>query len=163
MHSGSNSSSTVLSNKKTKDKTGGGIQHKMKEAAGTLLYRQTIDGLEVLLVHPAGNYNRHSPWSIPKGEIKDNETAEAAARRETMEETSVKAEALVSLSYCEYSKSRKRVYCFTGPASASVVPKCDLHEVDKAEFLPLRQAKTLIHPDQLVFLERLEKTLKHHI
>lgn len=163
MHSGSNSSSTVLSNKKTKDKTGGGIQHKMKEAAGTLLYRQTIDGLEVLLVHPAGNYNRHSPWGIPKGEIKDSETAETAARRETFEETAVTAEALVSLGHCEYRKSRKRVHCFTGPASANITPICDLQEVDKAEFLPLRQARVLIHPDQLVFLERLEKTLKHHI
>jgi len=38
----------------------------MKESAGTLLYRHTPDGLEVLLVHPSGNYNRGKPWGIPK-------------------------------------------------------------------------------------------------
>ncbi len=30
----------------------------MKESAGTLLYRQGENGLEVLLIHPSGNYNR---------------------------------------------------------------------------------------------------------
>ena len=53
----------------------------MKQAGGTLLYRQTKDGLEVLLVHPSGNYNRKAPWSIPKGEADDGEEIEATARR----------------------------------------------------------------------------------
>ena len=39
----------------------------MKQSAGTLLYRDGPDGLEVLLVHPSGWYNRGKPWSIPKG------------------------------------------------------------------------------------------------
>jgi len=43
----------------------------MKQSAGTLLYRQGPDGLEVLLIHPSGNYNRKAPWSIPKGEPGD--------------------------------------------------------------------------------------------
>ena len=38
-----------------------------KIAAGTLLYRLTPAGCEVLLVHPSGNYNRGKPWSLPKG------------------------------------------------------------------------------------------------
>ena len=59
----------------------------MKESAGTLLYRRSQEGLEVLLVHASGNYNRHRPWSIPKGEVDGDEDPAATARRETLEET----------------------------------------------------------------------------
>src|SRR5262245_39759061 len=34
----------------------------MKQSSGTLLYRRAERGLEVLLVHPSGNYNRRAPW-----------------------------------------------------------------------------------------------------
>ena len=55
----------------------------MKQSAGTLLYRRNAEELEVLLVHPSGNYNRHKPWSIPKGEPDPDENdLEATARRE---------------------------------------------------------------------------------
>ena len=40
----------------------------MRQSAGILLYREGPQGLEVLLVHPSGAYNRRAPWSIPKGE-----------------------------------------------------------------------------------------------
>ena len=52
----------------------------MKQSAGTLLYRQGPDGLEVLLVHPSGNYNRKAPWGIPKGLPAADEDLETAAR-----------------------------------------------------------------------------------
>ena len=87
----------------------------MKHSSGTLLYRQGTDGLEVLLVHPSGVYNRRSPWGIPKGMIDGEETPEQAARRETMEETSVIAAELADLGHVDYTRSRKRVYCFAGP------------------------------------------------
>ena len=38
-----------------------------KLSSGTLLYRLVDGSIEVLLVHPAGNYNRRAPWGIPKG------------------------------------------------------------------------------------------------
>ena len=88
----------------------------MKQAAGTLLFRTVRDRLEVLLVHPSGNYNRKAAWSIPKGELDEGEDAEAAARRETREEAGIEAGRLVSLGHIDYTKSRKRVYCFAGPA-----------------------------------------------
>src|SRR5262249_31510970 len=46
----------------------------VKQAAGTLLYRTGSDGLEVLLVHPSGWYNKKAPWSIPKGIPNKGET-----------------------------------------------------------------------------------------
>ena len=70
----------------------------MKQSAGTLLYRQGAEGLEVLLVHPSGPYNRRAPWGIPKGEPDEGETdLEKTARRETREETGVEAGALVDI------------------------------------------------------------------
>jgi predicted NUDIX family NTP pyrophosphohydrolase len=132
----------------------------MKASAGILLYRRGRDQVEVLLVHPSGNYNRRAPWSIPKGLPDEGEELEAAARRETMEETGVAAGELASLGTIDYIKSRKRVHCFAGPAPADAAPRCASWEVDRAEFLSLTEARKLLHPDQVPFLDRLERRLK---
>lgn len=132
---------------------------KVKQTAGTLLYRQMMDGLEVLLVHPSGNYNRHAAWSIPKGELEKDESPELAARRETLEETGITAGLLVPLGYVEYTKSKKQVHCFTGPVPLTVVPSAASWEIDRAEFFPIAKAKRLIHADQVPLLERLESAL----
>lgn len=134
----------------------------MRQSAGTLLYRQGPEGLEVLLVHPSGNYNRKAPWSIPKGEPNEKENdLEKVARRETLEETGLEASELFSLGDMVYKKSRKRVYCFAGPATETTDPKPSCWEVDQARFIPIEQARTLIHPDQAVFLERLLEQLNN--
>jgi len=129
----------------------------MKESAGTLLYRCQNGPLEVLLVHPSGNYNRRAPWGIPKGMIEEGEDLETAARRETIEETAVEPGELVPLSSITYRKSRKRVYCFTGKAPPGAVPRCASWEIDQAAFLPIDDAQQRIHPDQAPFLDRLIK------
>ena len=41
----------------------------MKSAAGILLYRHTDRGLEVLLVHPSGNYNRKAMEAYRSGNV----------------------------------------------------------------------------------------------
>lgn len=131
----------------------------MKESAGTLLYKLTNDGgpadLNLLLVHPSGNYNAKAPWGIPKGLPDAGESLEQAARRETLEETAVQAAQLVSLGHADYVKSRKRIHCFAGPVPPSTACTCASWEVDRAEFLPLAEALRLIHPDQAIFIERL--------
>lgn len=132
----------------------------MKQSAGTLLYRTGPEGLEVLLVHPSGGYNKHAPWSIPKGEPGKDADLEATARRETEEETGVVAGALVPLGDMIYKKSRKQVHCFAGPAPAAAAPRIASWEVDKAEFVPLAKAREFLHPDQRVFLDRLVEFLK---
>lgn len=136
----------------------------MKQTAGTLLYRlSSSDVLEVLLVHPSGNYNRNSPWSIPKGELDPGETAEDAARRETLEETGVVAKELVSLGHVDYTKSRKRVHCFAGKAPEDAAPRCVSWEVDCAEFVSIDKAEEVLHHDQKVFVKRLEEYLSKEI
>ena len=130
-----------------------------KESAGTLLYRLVGRELEVLLVHPSGNYNRRSPWSIPKGLPDEGEELEDAARRETLEETGVTANDLVAIGFIDYTKSRKRVHAFAGEAPVDAAPRCASWEVDRAEFLPLRKARECIHPDQRAFIDRIAATL----
>jgi len=133
----------------------------MKQSAGTLLYRGDAAHLEVVLVHPSGNYNRRAPWSIPKGEPGTETNLEETARRETLEETGVAAGPLFPLGHVEYRKSRKRIHCFAGPAPADATPRCASWEVDQARFLPVDEARQLIHPDQAVFLDRLLEHLKN--
>ncbi len=127
-----------------------------KQSAGTLLYRQGSNGLEVLIVHPSGPYNRHAPWGIPKGLPNDGETdLEQTARRETLEEVGITPGELVSLGFIEYKKSRKDVHCFAGPAPADAVPRLESWEIDQARFVSIDEARRLLHPDQVPFLDRL--------
>ncbi|MGW3243399.1 NUDIX domain-containing protein [Streptomyces sp. NPDC001070] len=62
----------------------------VKRSAGILLFRGTSDGSpEVLLAHMGGPFwssKDAGAWTIPKGEYEPDETAEAAARREFLEE-----------------------------------------------------------------------------
>jgi predicted NUDIX family NTP pyrophosphohydrolase len=132
----------------------------MKQSAGILLYRHGPEGLEVLLVHPSGNYNRKAPWSIPKGEPDDEDHLEETARRETLEEAGVVAGPLMPLGSADYKKTRKRVHCFAGPAPKDCNPRPASWEVDQAGFVTLDKAREIIHPDQRVFLERLLKEVE---
>ena len=124
-------------------------------SAGTLLYRKTNAGIEVLLVHPSGAYNKRAPWSIPKGLPDEGEELEVAARRETMEETGVHAGELVPLGSIDYTKSRKTVHAFGGAAPEGQTPRCASWEVDRVEFVSLPRAREVLHPDQVPFLDRL--------
>jgi predicted NUDIX family NTP pyrophosphohydrolase len=133
----------------------------MKKSAGTLLYRAGPDGLEVLLIHASGNYNRKKPWSIPKGEPDPGETdLEATARRETLEETGVVAGQLTPIGSMKYTKSGKTIHAFAGPAPENAAPHCASWEIDQARFVSLEEARRLIHPEQAVFLDRLEELLR---
>jgi predicted NUDIX family NTP pyrophosphohydrolase len=61
-----------------------------KKSAGLLMFRRHAGQLEVLLVHPGGPFwvrKDAGAWSIPKGEIGENEDPLEAARREVEEET----------------------------------------------------------------------------
>jgi len=132
----------------------------VKESAGTLLYRTGPKGLEVLLVHPSGAYNRRAPWSIPKGVPDKDGSLEDTARRETWEEAGVTSEQLFSLGYIDYRKSRKRIHCFAGPAPENAAPRCASWEVDQARFMPIDKARELLHPDQQAFVDRLVELFK---
>lgn len=140
-------------------------RHRMSGArgtlsSGTLLYRVVDGALEVLLVHPAGNYNRRAPWGIPKGAPDPDEELEATARRETLEETGLDiAGPLVDLGHVDYTRSKKRVHAYAAPAPADARPRCASWEVDKVEFIEITRARRIIHPDQAALLDRLQRHL----
>ena len=128
----------------------------MKQSAGLLLYRWRQGRLELLLVHPSGNYNRRAPWSIPKGELDPGEEPQQAAVRETAEETGIRASGpLVPLGQVQYRRSAKRIVAFAAPAPPEAEPRCASWEVDQARFLPLEEALARVHPDQAPLIHRL--------
>lgn len=150
-------------------------------SAGLLMYKLKNGEINVFLVHPGGPFWKNKDegaWSIPKGELNDNEDALSAAMRETFEETGIKApdekEKYIYLGFTK-TKSGKVIHAwaFEGDwngelACTTYVERDDpkrgklkFPEVDKAAFFPLAEAKKKIHPSQLVFLEQLEKKLKN--
>jgi predicted NUDIX family NTP pyrophosphohydrolase len=135
-----------------------------KLSSGTVLYRIVDDAVEVLLVHPAGNYNRRAPWGIPKGAPDAGEDLEATARRETLEETGVVvAGPMVDLGHVDYTRSKKRVHAYAARAPQDARPRCASWEVDKVEFIEITRARRIIHPDQAILLDRLQRHLHDRV
>ena len=129
----------------------------MKTSAGCLVRASFPDGVRYLLVHPSGNYNRRAPWSIPKGLLEPGEPPEDCAVRETREETGIECSIVGALGEAVLRKSRKRILGFLAEA---VAPPEDPRlepaswEVDRVEFLTADEARSRIHPDQAVFIDR---------
>jgi predicted NUDIX family NTP pyrophosphohydrolase len=128
-----------------------------KIAAGCLV-RAELDGeVRYLVVHPSGRYNARAPYSIPKGIVEPGETPEAAAIRETLEETGIACRIVDSLGQIDYQKSRKTVIGFLAealaPPPSTKVESIDW-EIDRAEFLPAAEARERLHPDQRPFIDR---------
>ena len=126
----------------------------MQISSGTLVYRWRNGALEVLIVKPGGFAAKYG-WSIPKGLVEPGEDLEAAARRETREETGVDPDQLTSLGHVDYTKSKKRIHCFFGPAPAQEPKSEPDFEVAEARFVPLADARRLLHPDQRAFVDML--------
>jgi hypothetical protein len=65
----------------------------------------------------------------------------------------------VPLGDAVYRKSGKRIHCYAGAAGADASPRPASWEVDEARFMPLEEARQLLHPDQAIFLDRLTERL----
>ena len=147
----------------------------MRKSAGILLYRKR-EGLEVFLVHPGGPYwqgKDAGAWSIPKGEIGEEEEPLQAARREFKEETGQEATGhafeLVSIR----QKAGKQVFAWAveGDLDADAIVSntfrqeypyksgkwITVPEVDKAGWFSLDEARRLINPAQVPLLDDLLK------
>jgi predicted NUDIX family NTP pyrophosphohydrolase len=143
-------------------------------SAGVLLYRMTERGLEVLLVHPGGPFWRRrdlGAWSIPKGEVAEGETLEAAARREFKEELGSPIDTPLEPLGSVRQRGGKLVEAFTasGDLDASQITsiafemewpprsgrRASFPEVDRAEWFVLDEARRRILEAQAPFLDRL--------
>lgn len=151
-----------------------------KTSAGILLYRN-INGLELLLVHPGGPFwssKDLGAWSIPKGELQNNEIPIDAAIREFKEETGL----LLSGSFLELSpvilKSGKHVIAWAiegdfnveslisntieilwPPGSNKIII---IPEVDKAGWFSVEEAILKINAGQASLIKELESILKKY-
>jgi predicted NUDIX family NTP pyrophosphohydrolase len=149
-----------------------------KKSAGILLYRIKNQVLEVLLMHPGGPFwtNKDAgAWSIPKGEIEENEASWDAAKREFEEETSVKISGEGIELMPVRQKSNKLVLAWAvrqdlDPASIKSnffeiewPPKSgkmkSFPEMDKAGWFNLPEAKQKILEAQIPLIEELEARL----
>jgi predicted NUDIX family NTP pyrophosphohydrolase len=147
-------------------------------SAGILLYRGVAETREVLLVHPGGPFwarKDEGAWSIPKGEVGEDEELQASGLRELEEELgtrpAIAAEQLIDLGTVR-QKAGKLVHCWAAEADFDPAtlrsntfkiewpPRSgqqrEFPEVDRAEWFDLGAARVKINPAQIDFLDRLQ-------
>jgi predicted NUDIX family NTP pyrophosphohydrolase len=136
-------------------------------SAGCLVTREGPAGIEVLLVHARRATFRKPLFGIPKGLVEEGEALEAAAQRETFEETGLYVGIRGSLGSVT-QKSGKIVHAFwatPAPGSESAVDeqgRCRNPdwENDVCRFYPIDKAAELMIPEQRQFLDRLREQVK---
>lgn len=154
----------------------------MKRSAGWLLYRFKNKLPEFFLVHPGGPYwskKDKASWSIPKGEIQENEDPIKAAIREMKEETGISPD-ISAKTFIQLSpvKQKRQKIIFAWAAEADFEPlqiksnnfemewppksgkMLQFPEVDKAGWFKFEDAKTKIVTGQIPLLEELNQKIK---
>jgi predicted NUDIX family NTP pyrophosphohydrolase len=141
-----------------------------------LLYRERDGKLEVLLVHPGGPFwqkRDEGAWSIPKGEVADNEDGMAVARREFQEELGTPAPEGAAIPLGDVRQAGgKVVQAWAMPGDLDVTrivsnsfeiewpPRSgklqQFPEVDRAGWFGLETARRKLIPAQRLFIDRLE-------
>lgn len=149
-----------------------------RQSAGLLLYRETAGVLEVLLVHPGGPFwakKDDRAWSIPKGEIDENEDPRAAALREFTEETGcVPTGETIALGSARQSSGKiVHIWAMRGDFDPATLisnsfqcewpPKSgrwqQFPEADRAAWYSISEARRKILKGQAVFLVKLREAL----
>ena len=145
-----------------------------RQSAGIVVFRRGPRGLEFLLVHPGGPYwakKDEGAWSVPKGELGDDEDALEIARRELEEETGLRAEGplfplravkqrggkLVSAWGVEgdLDPAALRSNTFTMEWPPRSGRTREFPEVDRAGWFTLEEARSKLNPAQMPLLEEL--------
>jgi predicted NUDIX family NTP pyrophosphohydrolase len=154
----------------------------VKRSAGVLLFRRRGGGVEFLLVHPGGPFwakKDAGAWSIPKGQIEDEEEPRACAIRELEEELgpapALDPEQLIELgsirqragkvveawaAEAEFDPAALASNTFTmewPPRSGS---EREYPEVDRAGWFDPEAAREKILPAQAELLDRLLERLQ---
>ena len=151
---------------------------KKKNAAGLLLYRHRGELLEVFLVHPGGPFwakKDAGAWSLPKGEIGEDEDPLQAAKREFTEETGFPIEgefrplepikqsggkivqAWAIEADCDPAQVRSNVFTMEWPPKSGRTQQ--FPEVDRAEWFAVAEARKRIIAAQINFLDQLVSVL----
>jgi len=149
-----------------------------KRSAGLLLFRRRQDEPEVLLVHPGGPLwarKDDGAWTVPKGEVEQNEDLLAAARREVEEETGARPSGTFIPLPPVHQAGGKVVHVWAVESDfdpASLVSNLfemewpprsgrrrSFPEVDRAAWFDLETAARKILPSQTVVLRHLQERL----
>jgi len=131
-----------------------------------VLYRRRDGKLEVLLVHPGGPFwqkRDEGAWSIPKGEVAENEEGMDVARREFQEELGtaapdgklVKAWALPG--DLDVARITSNTFEIEWPPRSGKMQQ--FPEVDRAGWFDGDTARRKLLPAQRAFIDRLETQL----
>jgi predicted NUDIX family NTP pyrophosphohydrolase len=151
-------------------------------SAGLLMHRLQDGQPQVLLVHPGGPFFKRKDdgaWTIPKGEVEQDENLLAAALREFEEETGVKpAEPFTALTSVK-QKSGKIVHAwsFAGDCDPTTIvsntfslewpPKSgrmmEFPEIDRAAFFDFATARRKINLAQASWINELESALESRL
>lgn len=144
-----------------------------------MLYRQIDGKLEVLLVHPGGPFwqkRDDGAWSVPKGELAENEDGMDVARREFQEELGTAAPNGKVTPLGEVRQAGgKVVQAWALPGDLDVTritsntfeiewpPRSgrmrQFPEVDRAGWFDADTARRKLLPAQRAFIDRLETQL----
>ena len=145
-----------------------------KRSAGLLLYRKRAGALEVFLVHPGGPFwtkKDAGAWTIPKGEIGEDEDPLVAARREMAEETGFSPEgrfielppvrqkagklvlAWAIEGDCDPALLRSNLFEMEFPPRSGRM--AEFPEIDRGEWFSLGEARGRILEAQQPFLDAL--------
>ena len=149
----------------------------MPTSAGILVFKKEKNELYFLLAHPGGPFYKNKDegaWGIPKGLIEKDEEPLTAAKREFLEETSLKLEGekFIELPIVKY-KNGKLLYSwaievkdlslqnfksntFEMRRSSKSIELVTFDEIDQLSFFELTKAKEKIHPAQLPLIEHIE-------
>jgi predicted NUDIX family NTP pyrophosphohydrolase len=143
------------------------------------MYRGRGGVVEVFLVHPGGPFFAKKDagfWGIPKGEIDEGENALAAARREFEEETGFKAggavlpltpvtqkggkivQAWAVEGDCDPKKMKSNTFTMEWPPRSG--RRQEFPEADRAGWFSVNEAKRIINPAQISFLEELQRAIE---
>ena len=149
-----------------------------KKAAGILLYRLKNKTLEVLLVHPGGPFwmkKDLASWSIPKGELNDDEDLLEGAKREFHEEMGTPIDGdFIALTPAKGSNKTLYTFALEHDFDVSTIksnmfslewpPKSgktkEFPEIDRGEWFDYETALTKINKYQVSILEELRKKVK---
>ncbi len=118
------------------------VQTDTVRSAGGVVLREGAAGLEALLI---ATHDKQR-WSLPKGRIEHQESADRAALREVAEETGISARIIAPLETVEYwfyatrtQRLHKQVEYFL-MAHQSGHPRPQLSEVDDVRWWPYGEA-----------------------
>ncbi|MFC3157293.1 Predicted NTP pyrophosphohydrolase, NUDIX family [Chryseobacterium arachidis] len=151
----------------------------MKISSGILLFKRNNEKFFYFLVHPGGPFWKKKDlgaWSIPKGEVLEDENFLERALIEFREETGKQINgdfielnpikqkggktvfAWAVESYIEMSDFKSNTIGFEWPPKSGKV--IEIPEVDQWEWFDTEEAKTKINSAQVDFIIQLEELMK---